>query len=76
MPSAGSIAAAALSREDSRGAHFREDFPDTDKLEHSTFTVVTQQDGDIALRREPVVFSRVQPGQTLIVEAPSGAGTG
>jgi fumarate reductase flavoprotein subunit len=60
------IATAALAREDSRGAHFREDFPEASALAQSDFTIVRQHGADLELTREPVRFSRVKPGETLI----------
>ena len=69
------IATAALAREDSRGAHFREDHPQTGDLPGSTYIVVTQAGQALSIRREPVHFSRVAPGQTILrEEADVGAG--
>ncbi|MCC6380154.1 MAG: FAD-binding protein [Burkholderiales bacterium] len=62
------IATAALAREDSRGAHFRADFPQTGDFATSTYTVVRREGEGFALSFEPVRFSRVRPGQTLVQE--------
>jgi fumarate reductase flavoprotein subunit len=59
------IAAAAEARRDSRGAHFRLDHPHSSALEDSTFTVVRSSAGALTVSMQPVVFSRVRPGQTL-----------
>jgi fumarate reductase flavoprotein subunit len=67
------IALSALAREDSRGAHFREDYPDTGDLPTSSYIVVTQRGDTLDLKREPVRFNRVAPGQTLL--QPDAAGT-
>ena len=62
------IATSALAREDSRGAHFREDHPHTGELASSSYITVTQAGQMLSMRREPVHFTRVVPGQTILDE--------
>ena len=56
------IVLAAAVRRDSRGAHFRADFPECGPLETSAFTSITN--GTVSMK--PVAFTRVAPGETLL----------
>ena len=59
------IVRAATARENSRGAHYRSDFPDDGDLATSTYVRVRQRDGRLATEAVPVRFTRVAPGGTL-----------
>jgi succinate dehydrogenase / fumarate reductase flavoprotein subunit len=56
-----SIVLGALGREESRGGHYREDFPKRDDAGFLKHTLITRVDGQLQVGYKPVVITRFQP---------------
>ena len=60
------IVRAGETRKDSRGAHYRVDYPDIGNLATSAFVRVRQRGRHFDAEMVPVAFTRVSPGESLL----------
>ncbi len=52
---------AAISREESRGAHYRKDFPQTDNKKWALNQIITRKHGQTEIRKEIPKITRIKP---------------
>jgi succinate dehydrogenase/fumarate reductase flavoprotein subunit len=55
------IVEAALAREESRGSHYRHDFPQTDNEKWLLNQIINKKKGRLEIRRQPPVLTKMRP---------------
>lgn len=60
------VCRASLNRKESRGALYRRDYPDTDNIHWLKNQIVSQREGKMEIRNEPVVVTRIEPPRKVL----------
>lgn len=60
------VCRASLTRKESRGALYRRDYPDTDNINWLKNQIVSQKDGRMEIRSEPVVVTKIEPPRKIL----------
>jgi succinate dehydrogenase/fumarate reductase flavoprotein subunit len=60
------VCRASLNRKESRGALYRRDYPDTDNINWLKNQIVSQKDGKMEIRSEPVVVTKIEPPRKIL----------
>lgn len=56
----------SIKRTESRGALYRRDYPDTDNINWLKNQIVSNRDGEISVRSEPIVVTRAEPPKKVL----------
>jgi succinate dehydrogenase/fumarate reductase flavoprotein subunit len=56
----------SLNRKESRGALYRRDYPDTDNINWLKNQIVSQKEGKMEIRSEPVVVTKIEPPKKIL----------
>jgi succinate dehydrogenase/fumarate reductase flavoprotein subunit len=60
------VCRASIKRTESRGALYRRDYPDTDNINWLKNQIVSNRDGEISVRSEPIVVTRAEPPKKIL----------
>jgi succinate dehydrogenase/fumarate reductase flavoprotein subunit len=56
----------SINRTESRGALYRRDYPDTDNINWLKNQIVSNQNGEVSIRSEPIIVTRIEPPRKIL----------
>jgi succinate dehydrogenase/fumarate reductase flavoprotein subunit len=65
------IARAALMRTESRGAHYRRDYPNTDNVNWLKNICIKQEAGEMRITTQPIIVTKLMPPKGIFPYGPA-----